>query len=292
MRTLCGIVLTALICLGTASVSVQAQPSGAANDAASRVVKLVTAVSSGANTKARGAAITKRLDELGIKYRVEPFTFEGREGNNIVAELPGPAAGKELMLGAHYDRVSEGERAVDNASGAAAVLELLAVLKERPLKNYKVSAAFFDLEEIGLRGSANYIKAREGKPLPAVFINFDVFGYGDTLWAMTPDETSSSATAVKTAAAAAKFPLQIGTQYPPSDHLSFIRAKVETLSFSLIDGKEIPSILKVFNREMPEQMPRVMTIIHSPNDTPEKVDGAAIARALPVVEQAIRLMDK
>jgi hypothetical protein len=36
----------------------------------------------------------------------------------------------------------------------------------------------------------------------------------------------------------------------------------------------------------------VLTIIHSPNDTPDKVDGAAIARALPVVEQAIRLMDK
>ena len=109
---------------------------------------------------------------------------------------------------------------------------------------------------------------------------------------MTADENSPSATAVKIAAAATKFPLQIGAQYPPSDHLSFIRAKVETLSFSLIDGKEIPSILKVFNHEMPDQMPRVMTIIHSPNDIPDKFDGAAVARGLPVVEQAIRLMDK
>jgi Zn-dependent M28 family amino/carboxypeptidase len=257
-----------------------------------RLVNQVSAISAGADTKARGTAIKKRLDELGIKYRVEPFTHADREGENIVAELPSAGATKQLMLGAHYDRVSQGQGAIDNASGSLAVLELLAALKDKPLKNYGVVAAFFDLEEIGLRGSANYIKAREGKPLPTVFINFDVFGYGDTLWAMTADENSSSATAVKTAAAAAKFPLQIGSQYPPSDHLSFIRAKVETLSFSLIDGKEIPAILKVFKSEMPDQMPRVMTIIHSPNDTADKVDGAAIARALPVVEQAIRLIDK
>lgn len=257
-----------------------------------RLANRVAAISAGADTQARGAAIKKRLDTLRIKYRIEPFTHADRQGENIVAELPSSRAKKQLMLGAHYDRVSQGQGAIDNASGSLAVLELLAALKRKPLKNYAVVAAFFDLEEIGLRGSENYIKAREGKPLPAIFINFDVFGYGDTLWAMTPDETSSSATAVKTAATASKFPLQIGAQYPPSDHRSFIRAKVETLSFSLIDGKEIPAMLKILNREMPDQMPRVLGIIHSPNDTPDKIDGAAIARALPVVEKAIRLMDK
>lgn len=269
------------------------QSSVAQKNDGGRIANQVTAIAAGADTKARGTAIKTRLDALGIKYRVEPFVHEDRQGENIVAELPPPVrAQKQLMLGAHYDRVSDGRGAVDNASGSAAVLELLAALKDKPLKNYSVVAAFFDLEEIGLRGSANYIKASEGRSLPAVFVNFDVFGYGDTLWAMTPDEKSLSAAAVKTASASAKFPLQIGAQYPPSDHLSFIRAKVETLSFSLIDGKEIPSILKVFNHEMPEQMPRVLTIIHSANDTPDKIDGAAVARALPVVEQAIRLMDK
>ena len=288
MRTLYGIVLAALVCVG----SVSAQQTGVLNRAGARVTDLVTAVASGANTKVRGAAITKRLDELGIKYRVEPFAYQGREGNNIIAGLPAPAVGKELMLGAHYDRVSEGKGAVDNASGDVAVLELLAALKEKPLKNYKVTAAFFDLEEIGLRGSADYIKSRQGKNLPAVFINFDVFGYGDTLWAMTRDKKSLSAVSVKDAATASKFPLEIGSGYPPSDHLSFIKAGVETLSFSLIDGKEIKSVLMIFQRERPEVMPRVLTIIHSDNDTPDKIDGAAVARALPVIEQAIRLIDK
>ncbi|HEX5702099.1 MAG TPA: M28 family peptidase [Pyrinomonadaceae bacterium] len=274
-------------------LAAQLQTSVAQKGDGARLANQVSAISAGADTKARGTAIKARLDALGIKYRTEPFMHADRQGENIVAEIP-PQAGatKQLMLGAHYDRVSQGQGAIDNASGSLAVLELLAALKKKPLKNYAVFAAFFDLEEIGLRGSENYIKAREGKPLPAVFINFDVFGYGDTLWVMTPDEKSASATAVKTAAAKAKFPLQIGAQYPASDHRSFIRAKVETLSFSLIDGKEIPSIIKFSNREVPDQMPRVMTIIHSPNDTPDKIDGAAIARALPVVGQAIRLMDK
>lgn len=261
-------------------------------DVATSFVTQVTAISSGGDSKARGAAITKRLDELGIKYHMEGFTYADRQGENIVAELPAGKATKQLMLGAHYDRVKDGQGAVDNASGAAAVLELLAALKEKPLKDYAVTAAFFDLEEIGLRGSAAFIKAREGKSLPAIFINFDVFGYGDTLWTMAPDENQSSGMAVKSATTAAKFPLQIGSKYPPSDHLSFIRAKVETLSFSLIDGSEIPAILKVFNHEMPEKMPRVLTIIHSANDTADKIDGPAVARALPVVEQAIRLMEK
>jgi aminopeptidase S len=280
-----------LLTLFVVLLAAQSQTSAQKGDGA-RLANEVSTISAGADSKARGAAIKARLDALGIKYRIEPFGHADRQGENIVVELPSAGATKQLMLGAHYDRVSQGQGAIDNASGSLAVLELLAALKARPLKNYVVVAAFFDLEEIGLRGSANYIQAREGKPLPAVFINFDVFGYGDTLWAMTADEKSSSATAVKTAASAGKFPLQIGAQYPPSDHLSFIRANVETLSFSLIDGKEIPSILKVFKGEMPDQMPRVMTIIHSPNDIPDKIDGAAIARALPVVEQAIRLMDK
>lgn len=280
-------IFLALLCLALVAERAAAQP-----DVAARFASQVTAIASGADTKARGAAIIKRLDELGIKHRIEAFTFDGRPGENIVAELPAGKATKQLMLGAHYDRVRAGQGAVDNASGSAAVLELLAALKKDPLKEYAVTAVFFDLEEIGLRGSAAYIKAREGKNLPAIFINFDVFGYGDTLWTMSSRESALADLSVKAAAKAAKFPLQIGAAYPPSDHLSFIKAGIETLSFSLIDGKEIPPILKAFQGEQPDPMPRVLTIIHSPNDTADKIDGAAVARALPIVENAIRLMEK
>jgi acetylornithine deacetylase/succinyl-diaminopimelate desuccinylase-like protein len=89
----------------------------AKTNVAARFVSQVTAISSGADTKARGAAITKRLDELGIKYHTETFTYADRQGENIVAELPAGKATAQLMLGAHYDRVKDGQGAVDNALG-------------------------------------------------------------------------------------------------------------------------------------------------------------------------------
>lgn len=252
--------------------------------------KQVAAIASGADTAARRAAITKRLDELGIKYRLEPFKSGAREGTNIIAELARAAGQKELMLGAHYDRVAAGTGAIDNASGSATVLELLAVLKARPLKNYAVTAGFFDLEEIGLVGSRAHVAARDKSNLPALFINFDVFGYGDTLWAGTRDAAAGAGAAVAKSTGASKFPARVGPDYPPSDHVSFVRAGVESLSFSLIDGKEIPGILAVFYGGS-EPLPRVMKIIHTPDDTIDKIDAAAVARAIPEVERAIREID-
>ncbi|MGH9942521.1 MAG: M28 family metallopeptidase [Pyrinomonadaceae bacterium] len=287
--------LTLLLCL-----SAQAQTSGAAGAAAAvggRFKAQVAAISAGTNGEARRAAVTKRLDELGVKYRLEEFAAAGdqRRGVNVFAELPvaaGGAAKRRLMLGAHYDRVAEGQGALDNASGSAVVLELLAALKAKPLSHTSVTVAFFDLEERGLLGSRAYVAAaQEKKALPDLFLNFDVFGYGDTLWVMSPTNDTPAAQALAQAAEANKFPLRVGTEYPPSDHLSFLPAKVETLSFSLIGGEEIPHILKIFKREQPAQVPRALTIIHTPNDTPDKLDPAAVARALPVIEGAIRLMD-
>lgn len=135
------------------------------------------------------------------------------------------------------------------------------------------------------------MEADQGKTLPNIYVNFDVFGYGDTLWVMSSRTDSPSAKAMTQAAAESKFDLEIGPDYPPGDHLSFIKAKVETISISLIGRDEIKSILKVFGGDRPEKLPRILTIIHSAGDTPDKVDGDAAVRALPVIEQAIRYMD-
>lgn len=251
----------------------------------------VTAISAGADNAARRAAIIKRLDELGIKYRLEPFKRGEVRGTNIVAELK-PVGQKVLMLGAHYDRVEQGSGAVDNASGSTAVLELLAALSARSLKNHSVSAVFFDLEEEGLVGSANYTRARVKQDLPALFINFDVFGYGDTLWVGARDPKVGAAVPIAEVAATNKFPLQIGPAYPPSDHLSFARVGVESLSFSLIDGSEIPGILSIFKGGRPETTPRVMRIIHTPDDTLDKVDFKAVSRGIQMVEQMVRAIDE
>ena len=251
----------------------------------------VTAIAAGADSAARRAAIAAQLTALGIPYRLENFTAAGRKGVNILVTLPAPAGvEKEILLGAHSDRVDAGHGAVDDASGDSAVIELLAAFKRAPLQTHRLTAAFFDLEELGAVGSGAYIAAHR-RSLPAIYLNFDVFAYGDTLWVGSVNNRSSSARAMREAAAESRFPLVMGPDYPPGDDGSFVAAKVETLGIAIIDGREIEGILAFFHGRHPDPLPRAVTILHSPNDTPDKIAAAAAAHALPVVEQAIRLID-
>ncbi len=265
---------------------------------AENFTKSINEITVGANSYERGAQIREELEKIGVKFTYEPFTVKGRRdgaemrGWNIIAEIPNPKATKTIMLGAHYDRVSKGNGAVDNASGSAGILELLKAFKANPLQNYSLKVAFWDFEEIGLVGSREYIKARTESELPAIYINFDVFGYGDTLWLWTQKEGTIFTKAVDETAKSANIKVVIGKQYPPSDHLTFAETKTETYSFSLINGDEIPNLLKAFNGETPKELPKVLQIIHSNNDTADKIDANAVAKALPVVEQAIRKLDK
>ncbi len=253
--------------------------------------KRVAAIAAGADGAARRAAITAQLDALGIPYSLEDFTAGGRTGVNIVASLAAPpGVEKEILLGAHSDRADVGQGAVDDASGDSAVIELLAAFKRAPLGAHRLSAAFFDLEELGALGSQAHVVAHR-QNLPEMYLNFDVFAYGGTLWVGTVNGKSPSARAMRAAAALLRFPLVMGPDYPPGDDRTFVAAKVETLGVALIDGREIPGILEFFHGRRPDHLPRAVTILHSPNDTPDKIAGASVARALPVVERAIRLMD-
>jgi Zn-dependent M28 family amino/carboxypeptidase len=267
------------------------------SDAAARLHAQLEAIAAGKDSAERGAAIAKQLDKLDVKVRTQPFQKQKRRGTNIIAELPNahPAA-KTLILGAHYDRVNVGQGAVDNAASCAMLLELLTRLKKSPPNNCNVHVAFWDLEEGGLHGSQAFVDAaRAGgaeHKLPDAYINFDIFAYGDTLWVMSPQDDAPLAVAVRDAKRERKFPVRVGKTYPPSDHLSFIRAGVPTIAVSLIDGGEIDGVIGVISggREAPrpDKPPRIFGIIHTPNDTLDKCDAPAIEKALPVVEQLVR----
>jgi hypothetical protein len=274
-----------------AQTAAPAPPPAVASTNAAPLQRLTEAITAGEDSAQRGAAIARQLEALGIPFRRQEFMARGRHGVNLIAELPGTGT-KQLLLGAHYDRVAVGRGAVDNASGCAAVLDLMARLKAEPLRGYAVSAAFFDLEEAGLLGSQAYVEAAGAQRLPALYINFDVFAYGDTLWALSASDDSAPAGAFRKAAGEVSFPLRITRQYPPSDHLSFSRAGVESLSLSLLPAAEIGAVLASLpgagRSEPPVEPARVMKIIHSPEDTLDKIDSAAMARALPVLCAAVR----
>ena len=261
-----------------------------ADDVSARWLTQVTAVSASSDTAARGAAIGQRLDVLGIAWKREDFQQDGQSGTNLVADLGGPADAPLLLIGAHYDRVDVGHGATDNASGVSAVLELAQALKARPLANHRVQVAFWDLEEKGLLGARAWV-ATAGRERPALYVNFDVFGWGDTLWMMTPQDGTPLVAALHAASRVEGIGFQPGDRYPPTDHLAFLKAGWPAVSFSLVGGDEIAAILQAFDGQAPDPAPRVMQVIHSPSDDASQLDPAAVPEALRVVEAGLRALD-
>ncbi|HWC55339.1 MAG TPA: M20/M25/M40 family metallo-hydrolase, partial [Sphingomicrobium sp.] len=74
---------------------------------------------------------------------------------NVIATL-GPTTGKALLLSAHYDSVPVGPGAADDGIGVATLLEIGAILKDRPLKR-PVMLLFNEGEELGLVGARAFL---------------------------------------------------------------------------------------------------------------------------------------
>jgi hypothetical protein len=142
---------------------------------------------------------------------------------------------------------TRGKGTVDNASGVAAVLQLLAALKARPLSKYNVSAVFFDLHEAGLFGAMEYLNARRADERPDIFVNVNVFAYGDGLWVMSTAPHSFAAEAFRKAASNSRLMLELGPKYPVADHMVFLRAHIETLSISLLDRQDILGFIAIMD---------------------------------------------
>jgi aminopeptidase S len=248
----------------------------------------ISTIASGADSSARRLAITKQLDAAGVSYRLDDFSLPNFSGTNIVADVPARKPGKVLLLGAHYDRVAQGQGAVDNAGSCAVLLRLLASFKAKPLENYSIRAVFFDLEEGGLVGSQAYFAKNQNSEKPALALNLDIFGYGDTFFAVASSETGVLANALQQAAKQSSFSLRLTprNQYPASDHRIMMAVGIETVGLALIDGSEIDSILQ---RGGPA--PRILTIIHTPADTIDKIRATDMEKAFPVLEQTIRMID-
>ncbi|MBX2989353.1 MAG: M28 family peptidase [Bdellovibrionaceae bacterium] len=93
------------------------------------------------------AYIQARLTEMGLPSTEQAYQVEGETYQNIRVLL-GPAQGKRLVIGAHYDVCEDQPGADDNASGVAGLLELARLLapvqKNLPRP---VELVFYTLEE-------------------------------------------------------------------------------------------------------------------------------------------------
>jgi carboxypeptidase Q len=109
--------------------------------------------------------------ELNIDVTFHPETPERQNGFNIIGELPGTDLADEIVLiGGHFDSWHAATGATDNATGSAAMMEVLRIIKTAGLKPRRtIRVALWGAEEQGLLGSRNYAEKYLGtadKPGP------------------------------------------------------------------------------------------------------------------------------
>lgn len=108
----------------------------------------------------RGLPVRARLN-ITTQFHDEPAELNGF---NIIGEIPGTDLRDEVvMLGAHFDSTHAATGATDNASGSAAMMEALRILRAvgvAPRRTIRV--ALWGAEEQGLIGSRVYVDRHFG----------------------------------------------------------------------------------------------------------------------------------
>lgn len=145
------------------------------------------------NRKAR-VYIIDHLKQLGIERFVpgyeQPFSVsragsmsQGTGGVNILGVIPGKKK-ETIVISAHYDHLGSRDGKVfygadDNASGTAALLAIAEYFKKNT-PDHRILIAFFDAEEMGLRGSAYFVNSLDIEKESIVLnINMDMVARSD-----------------------------------------------------------------------------------------------------------------
>jgi hypothetical protein len=135
-----------------------------------------------------------RLRQLFIESGCNPeqVTEQSVKKNhppNLICVLPG-SSDDEILVGAHFDHVKDGDGVVDNWSGASLLPSLLFSLKKEPRQHTYVFVAFMG-EESGLTGSEYYAShlTKEQRAKVRAMINMDTLGLGPTeVWVSHSDD--------------------------------------------------------------------------------------------------------
>ena len=182
---------------------------------------------------------------------------EKKTARNVVAYLPAtsPVAGVArpwVAVGAHYDHLGRGTGgnslatgdeagrphfgADDNASGTAAVIALAESLSQQASRRRHLLIAFWSAEEIGLIGSAGFVK---DPPVPvgqlAAYVNFDMVGRmtNNRLAAQATGTSPAWPSMIERANVRAGFDIAIQADpHQPTDVSSFNDAGVPSLNFT------------------------------------------------------------
>jgi hypothetical protein len=141
------------------------------------------------NDSAREAAIVKLFSEAGCApANLSEQPVPHRKQPNVICVLPGNTP-DIVVVGAHFDHVSDGDGIIDNWSGASLLPSLFESLAGSMRKHTFIFVAFTG-EENGLLGSDYYVKQLPKDQLSKIeaMINLDTLGLGPTkIWVSQSD---------------------------------------------------------------------------------------------------------
>lgn len=255
---------------------------------------------------ARFEALTTLLRERGLEFEVQSFANERKEkdpreqGQNVIVTIgSGP---RDIVIGAHFDaaRLQDGSLShgmVDNAAGTVVLTRVAEALRGRQLK-HRIRIVFFDLEEVGLLGSAHYVKSADREKVAAA-VNVDIAGYGDTLL-FGPGSNEGNAevygamwrTCAEQRLSCVEFP-----NFPNGDDRSFQAAKIPSVSIAILPALEVHQLWLLLNGGKESGLgegfvPPILKTIHAPGDTAEKLDSAAMERLSEAVVSLVTELDE
>jgi len=244
------------------------------------------------SNEARTAVVVAQLRAAGFEPAIETFAGgNGRtgemEGRNVVVTIgDGP---REILLTAHYDAVklrdgTMSHGVVDNAASVVGLIEAAKILRGKAL-NHRIRIILFDQEELGLIGARKWIEAH-GLANVAAVVNSDVAGYGDTLmYGQNNGPQSAFVTRAVQELCAERAMQCVGFPvYPPSDDRAFSAAGAPVVSLGFQDEIGAHQMWLAFNGGEANGLaegfvPQVFRLIHSVEDTMDKLDPATVALA-------------
>jgi hypothetical protein len=227
----------------------QDDPAASEHPFADRALAVVRVLAEDIGSRPAGSEAERRaatylageLGAMGYTVDVPSFRYSGRTSSgttqNVVAVNPAEDPSAPLVvIGAHYDSVPQGPGANDNGSGTATMVEVARELMRSPVPNVAVRYVAFGAEEVGLHGSAEYVRqlSQADRGRLKVAISVDMMAVGDR-----PAFGGSQpwvADAMARAASQGYRPADLSSELRRlSDHASFLDAGLPAVMFHWVD---------------------------------------------------------
>jgi Zn-dependent M28 family amino/carboxypeptidase len=147
------------------------------------------------DNRQREGTLKEMFSDAGCNdLQISEQTVKGSKFPNVICYLQGESD-KVIIVGAHFDRASEGDGVIDNWSSASLLPSLYQSIKNQRRKHTYIFIGFTD-EERGEIGSRFYVQRMTKVQIAATdaMVNMDTLGLGPTeVWASHSDKRLTSA---------------------------------------------------------------------------------------------------